>query len=39
MLLNNSSIKKINEEEGNILFNDMLNTFYMASDIWLKTTR
>ena len=24
-------------KEGNVLLNDALNTFYMASDIWLRT--
>ena len=31
-------LKDINRKEGNVLFNDTLNTFYlrfyMASDIW-----
>ena len=25
------------ERERNVLFNDTLNTFYLASDIWLRT--
>ena len=32
--------KKEGRKEGNVLFNDALNTFfygYMASDIWLRT--